>query len=71
MTDTVAGGAPSYLSSQEVAAELGVSPRTLDTWSYERRGPRFHKIGRHRRYRRADLDAWVELQAVDFEVAAG
>lgn len=59
------------LTSKETAEYLAVSPKTLDLWAYERRGPRFAKVGRQRRYRRAELDAWVEAQTVDFEVAAG
>ncbi|MGI9051049.1 MAG: helix-turn-helix transcriptional regulator [Ilumatobacteraceae bacterium] len=40
------------------------SARTLDQWAYQGLGPRFVKVGRHRRYRPADVLAWLEAQTV-------
>lgn len=42
-----------------VAARLGVSRSTLQSWRYARRGPRYIKIGRLVRYRNADVDAFL------------
>jgi excisionase family DNA binding protein len=50
-------------TSAEVAEYLGVPPRTLDTWSYAGTGPRYSKIGRYRRYRWADVEAYIEAQS--------
>lgn len=50
-------------SSDEVAEFLGVPLRTLDTWAYRRTGPRFAKIGRHRRYRWSDVERWLDEQS--------
>lgn len=36
-----------------------VSPRTLQRWRMEGTGPSFVRIGRLVRYRRADLDQWL------------
>lgn len=50
-------------SSAEVASYLGVPPRTLDQWAYRGVGPRFSKVGRHRRYRWADVEKWLDEKA--------
>jgi excisionase family DNA binding protein len=49
-------------TSAEVAEYLGVPPRTVDTWAYFGRGPRYSLIGRHRRYRWDDVEAYVDEQ---------
>lgn len=45
--------------SVHVAGYLDVPLRTLDQWAYRGIGPRFYKIGRHRRYRMAEVEAWL------------
>lgn len=50
-------------SSREVAEYLGKPSRTLDQWAYLGVGPKFAKIGRERRYKWSDVDAWVEAQS--------
>jgi excisionase family DNA binding protein len=57
------------LSAQEVADFLGVPTSTLYGWRYKGEGPRGFRVGRHVRYRREDVDAWLEQQA-DGEPAA-
>jgi hypothetical protein len=47
----------------EVADYLGVPARTLSQWRYLNTGPRWSKVGRHVRYRWADVESWVDLQA--------
>jgi hypothetical protein len=42
-----------------------ISESTLAQWRYLGKGPRFYKCGKHVRYRRADVIAWLELNAVD------
>ena len=49
--------------SPEVAEYLGVPLRTLDMWAYRGVGPRYSKVGRHRRYRWSDIEKWLDQQA--------
>lgn len=46
----------------EVAAHLKVPPATLEQWAYRGLGPRYVRVGRHARYRWADVDAWLREQ---------
>ena len=48
------------LDTPRLAEELGVPQRTVDQWAYLGKGPAFIKVGRHRRYRRIDIDAWLD-----------
>ncbi|MBA3463711.1 MAG: helix-turn-helix domain-containing protein [Deltaproteobacteria bacterium] len=50
---------PDLLDERALAARLGVSCSTIQSWRYTSRGPRFLKIGRLVRYRRADVDAFL------------
>lgn len=54
-----------WLTPGELAAELGVTRGTIAAWrvAKPRRGPRAHRIGRHLRFARADVDAWIAAQA--------
>ena len=49
----------SLLSTAQLADELSISRRTLEAWRLSGTGPRFVKIGRLVRYRRATIDAWL------------
>jgi len=53
----------------EVAEYLGVSPRTLDDWARRRTGPKFCRVGKHRRYRWADVEKWLDAQQGGGEAA--
>lgn len=49
--------------STAVAADiLGVAPGTLRYWRYLDQGPRSFRVGRHVKYQRADIDAWLASQ---------
>lgn len=49
------------LNERQAARYLGVSPATLRLWRAEGRAPRYFRAGeRLVRYRRADLDSWVQ-----------
>lgn len=50
-------------SPQDVANYLGVPLDTVYAWRSRGIGPRGIRVGRHVRYRRADVDAWLERQA--------
>jgi excisionase family DNA binding protein len=44
----------------ELAGYLGVPVATLYGWRYKGSGPRSIKVGRHLRYRRGDVEAWLD-----------
>jgi excisionase family DNA binding protein len=50
------------LTQQQLADELEVSQRTLERWRQQGTGPAFIRVGRSPRYRRADIDAWLDQQ---------
>lgn len=58
MADMITTGTE-WMTPEDVSAEIQVPVRTLGQWRYERRGPRYHRLGKHVRYRRGDLDAWI------------
>jgi predicted DNA-binding transcriptional regulator AlpA len=47
------------LSPEKVAVFLSVPVKTLYQWRYKGVGPRGLRIGRHLRYRPADVEAWL------------
>ena len=47
------------LTPEDVAAEIGVSLRTLSRWRTDGTGPPWIKAGHHARYRPADVEAWL------------
>jgi hypothetical protein len=54
---------PEFWSSKQVCEFLGVPLSTLRYWQWQRTGPRSYRIGRHRKYKPADVRAWAERQA--------
>lgn len=63
--DTIGGGSTydplQLLDTQQTAALLCVEPDTLSHWRYRGGGPKFVKIGRSVRYRRMDLETFIEM----------
>lgn len=51
-----------YLTPEEAATLLRLSPRTLEKQRCLGGGPRFRKFGRRVRYALADLEAWAEAR---------
>ena len=51
------------LSVEEVAEILGVPRATLYRWRYKGTGPRGIPVGRHIRFKPADVERWLESQA--------
>jgi excisionase family DNA binding protein len=49
-------------SVEETAYYLGISINTLYYWRSEGRGPASRRVGRHLRYRAADVESWVVEQ---------
>lgn len=53
----------SALTTKAAAKYLGVSEAVLRFWRAESKGPRYFKAGEKLvRYRRADLDTWIEAR---------
>ena len=51
------------LSPSELAALLRIPVSTLYNWRYNRLGPPGFRVGRHLRYRREDVDQWLNERA--------
>lgn len=51
---------PETVTTADAAIFLGVKANTLEIWRSQKRGPKFVKIGRLVRYRRKDLDAFLD-----------
>ncbi|WP_084461723.1 helix-turn-helix transcriptional regulator [Nocardia kruczakiae] len=51
-----------WLTTDEVAARLKIPRKTLAVWASMGRGPRYVRMGKHRRYRLVDLVAWEQAQ---------
>jgi excisionase family DNA binding protein len=47
---------------QQLADYLDVPVKTLYAWRYRREGPPAFRVGRHLRYRRTDINEWIELR---------
>lgn len=54
-----ASASSDLIDEPALAARLGVSRSTLQSWRYAGRGPRFIKLGRMIRYRTSDIDAFL------------
>lgn len=55
--------ADELLTSTEVADLLRVPVGSVYDWRSRQVGPRGVNVGRHVRYRRSDVDAWLDQQA--------
>ena len=58
-----------YLTNDEAAAFLRLSPRTLEKQRVEGSGPRFRKFGRRVLYAVNDLETWADARS--FEMTSG
>ncbi|MGH2817401.1 MAG: helix-turn-helix transcriptional regulator [Actinomycetota bacterium] len=52
-----------FLDPQGLADLFGIPVRTVYSWRNRREGPRGYRIGRHVRYKRSDVEEWLERQA--------
>lgn len=50
------------ITVQELADYLEVPVKTLYAWRYRREGPPGLRVGRHLRYRCADVERWIQRQ---------
>ena len=51
------------MTTEEVSDYLRIPVPTLWQWRSRGLGPRAAKVGRHLRYRRRDVDAWLDRQS--------
>jgi excisionase family DNA binding protein len=65
------GAEPDWLTLGQAAKYLGVAQSTIRKWSDQRRLPAFYTPGGHRRYRRGDLDAFLERSGAGGRVPEG
>ena len=63
---------PATVNIAQAAAYIGIAKSTLYTWRTRRPGfgPRAVKAGGALRYRRSDLDAWIEAHAEALDLEA-
>ena len=54
-----------YLTNDEAAEYLRLSPRTLEKQRVIGGGPKFRKFGRRVMYTVADLDAWADARSYE------
>ena len=52
----------SLMTVEAVAEYLGVPVATVYAWNSRSVGPKRFRVGKYVRYRRADVDAWVDQQ---------
>ncbi len=60
-----------WLTLGQAAKYLGVAQSTIRKWSDQGRVPAFYTPGGHRRYRRGDLEAFLERSGPAGQVAGG
>lgn len=56
----VPGDVERLLTITELSEMLGIPVDTLYGWRHRGEGPQGYRIGRHVRYRRATVEAWLE-----------
>lgn len=49
-----------FFTPSELALYLQIPISSVYGWRYGGYGPRSHKVGRHVRYRKTDVDIWLE-----------
>jgi excisionase family DNA binding protein len=65
------GSDPDWLTLGQAAKYLGVAQSTIRKWSDDGRVPAFYTPGGHRRYRRRDLDSFLERSGPGGSAQAG
>jgi predicted DNA-binding transcriptional regulator AlpA len=53
-----------WLSTEQLAEEFGIPAETWKRWRRTGDGPTPHRFGRHIRYHRRDVTAWVQEHRV-------
>jgi excisionase family DNA binding protein len=65
------GAEPDWLTLGQAAKYLGVAQSTIRKWSDQRRLPAFYTPGGHRRYRRGDLETFLERSGAGARATEG
>ena len=60
MSDTTQTTDDQLLSVGQLAELLGVPARTIHAWRYRRTAPPGIRLGKHLRFRRRDVEAWID-----------
>jgi excisionase family DNA binding protein len=63
---TVNTGVEEWLTPKEICRELQIPEQTFYQWRVKHLGPKAHRIGRHLRISRTDLNAWLATTEDDF-----
>lgn len=50
------------LTEIDLAVELQMRPQSLADWRHRGKGPAYVKLGQLVRYRRSDVDRWLDAQ---------
>ena len=58
-------GPEPLLSTRDLAGYLDVPVSTLYAWRYRGEGPPGFRVGRHIRYRRADIEDWIRSRLLE------
>ena len=61
----IAPASDRLLSPDELSEYLGIPVQTIYQWRHRGLGPRGHRIGRHVRFRWADVQEWLATRADD------
>ena len=51
-----------WSNASDLRDYLDIATQTIYKWRVEGKGPRAHKIGGHLRFRREDVEKWLETQ---------
>lgn len=54
---------PKLWTVEGLAEYLGVPVQTIYRWNSRGQGPPYVRLGKHARYRPADVDAWLDTRA--------
>lgn len=54
----------SLMSVDDLVIYLKIPKQTIYQWNYRGTGPTYFKVGKQARYRREDVDNWLETQRV-------
>ena len=50
------------MTTDDLCEELDISKQTAYLWRHKGTGPRGFKVGKYVRYRRSDVEAWIDEQ---------
>jgi predicted DNA-binding transcriptional regulator AlpA len=64
-TNAAPAAEPVWVSEFVAGDRIGTTAETLRRWRFEKRGPRYAKVGSSVRYNLADLDNWIARHIVE------